>query len=62
MEVTITSILDYHLAQLPENHIKKRQVLAMDEQQYEQLCKELKREVKKYKGYRVLKVINDESN
>lgn len=60
MEVTVTQLLDYHIAKLPDNHIKKRQVLAMDSEQYKQLCSELKREVKKYKGYRVLKVVEDE--
>ena len=59
MEVTVTQLLDYHIAKLPDNHIKKRQVLAMDSEQYKQLCGELKREVKKYKGYRVLKVVED---
>jgi hypothetical protein len=32
----------------------------MDSNQYKQLCAELKREVKKYRGYRVLKVVDDE--
>jgi|LakMenE18May11ns_1017448.scaffolds.fasta_scaffold8756091_1 hypothetical protein len=59
MEVSVTELLDYHIAKLPDNHLKKRQVLAMDSDQYKQLCAELKREVKKYRGYRVLKVVDD---
>lgn len=59
MEVTVTELLDYHIAKLPDNHLKKRQVLAMDSDQYTQLCAELKRQVKKYKGYRVLKVVEE---
>lgn len=59
MEVTVTELLDYHIAKLPDNHLKKRQVLAMDSEQYNQLCSELKRQVKKYKGYRVLKIVED---
>jgi len=50
MEVSVTELLDYHIAKLPDNHLKKRQVLAMDSDQYKQLCAELKREVKKYRG------------
>ena len=60
MDISVTELLDYHIAKLPDNHIKKRQVLAMDSDQYTQLCTELKRQVKKYKGYRVLKVVEDE--
>lgn len=59
---SVIEILDYHIAKLPDNHIKKRQVLAMDSEQYLELCTELKRIVKKYKGYRVLNVVEDEEN
>ena len=59
MDVSVTELLDYHIAKLPDNHLKKRQVLVMDSEQYQLLCTELKRDVKKYKGYRVLKVVED---
>lgn len=58
--MNVSELLDFHISKLPSDHIRKRVVLAMTEEQYNDLCIELKREVKRYKGYRVLKVINDE--
>lgn len=54
--------LDYYIDALPNNLKNKRTAFLLGEKEYEQLCIELKRTVKRYKGYKIVREKNKHEN